>query len=64
MVDEKNQPLPGVTVRLDSTTVGCATDARGMFTLALPVASGKLIFSFVGFRMETKAFKAGDELFV
>lgn len=35
-----------------------------MFTLALPVASGKLIFSFVGFRMETKAFKAGDELIV
>lgn len=64
VVDEKNQPLPGVTVRLDSTTVGCATDARGMFTLALPVASGKLIFSFVGFRMETKAFKAGDELIV
>lgn len=56
VVDEKNQPLPGVTVRLDSTTVGCATDARGMFTLALPVASGKFIFSFVGFRMETKAF--------
>ena len=64
VVDEKNQPLPGVPVCLDSTTVGCATDARGMFTLALPVASGKLIFSFVGFRMETKAFKAGDELIV
>ena len=64
VVDEKSRPLPGVTVRLDSTTVGCATDARGMFTLALPVASGKLIFSFVGFRMETKAFKAGDQLIV
>ena len=64
VVDEKNQPLPGVTVRLDSTTVGCATDARGMFTLALPVASGKLIFSFVGFKMETKAFKAGSEVIV
>ena len=64
VVDEKNQPLPGVTIRLDSTTVGCATDAAGRFALTLPVASGKLIFSFVGFKMETKTFKAGDELLV
>lgn len=28
------------------------------------MASGKLIFSFVGFKMETKTFKAGDELLV
>lgn len=64
VVDEKNLPLPGVTIRLDSTTVGCATDASGLFSLTLPVASGKLIFSFVGFKMETKVFKAGDELIV
>ena len=54
VVDEKKQPLPGVTVRLDSTTVGCATDAQGAFTLALPVETGRLIFSFVGFRQEIK----------
>ena len=49
VVDEKNQPLPGVTVRLDSTTVGCATNEKGMFELILPVEKGQLIFSFVGF---------------
>ena len=64
VVDEKKQPLPGVTVRLDSTTVGCATDAQGTFTLALPVETGRLIFSFVGFKQEIKKFKAGDELLV
>ena len=64
VVDEKKQPLPGVTVRLDSTTVGCATDAQGLFTLTLPVEKGRLIFSFVGFKQEIKNFKAGDELLV
>lgn len=52
VMDEKSQPLPGVTVRLDSTTVGCATDAAGLFSLTLPVESGQLIFSFVGFKQE------------
>lgn len=64
VVDEKKQPLPGVTVRLDSTTVGCATDAQGVFTLTLPVETGRLIFSFVGFKQEIKNFKAGEELLV
>ena len=64
VMDEKNQPLPGVTVRLDSTTVGCATDAAGLFSLTLPVESGQLIFSFVGFKQEKRKFKAGEELIV
>ena len=49
---------------MDSTTVGCATDAQGLFTLTLPVEKGRLIFSFVGFKQEIKNFKAGDELLV
>ena len=64
VVDEKKQPLPGVTIRLDSTTVGCATDANGLFTISLPVESGELIFSFVGFKQEKKKFKSGDELVI
>lgn len=64
VVDEKNQPLPGVTVRLDSTTVGCATNEKGMFELILPVEKGQLIFSFVGFKQEKRSFKAGEEISV
>ena len=64
VIDEKNQPLPGVTVRLDSTTVGCATNEKGMFELILPVEKGQLIFSFVGFKQEKKSFKAGEEMIV
>ena len=64
VVDEKNQPLPGVTVRLDSTMIGCATNEKGMFELMLPVEKGQLIFSFVGFKQEKKSFRAGSEVIV
>lgn len=64
VIDEKKQPLPGVTVRLDSTTVGCATDANGMFSMTLPVESGELIFTFIGFKQERKKFKIGEELLI
>ena len=55
VVDETGIPLPGVTVRLDSTTVGSVTGQDGTFALVLPAKKGTLIFSFVGF--ETKRVK-------
>ncbi|MBS7156135.1 MAG: SusC/RagA family TonB-linked outer membrane protein [Sanguibacteroides justesenii] len=64
VVDDKNQPLPGVTIRVDSTTVGCSTDEKGLFSLVLPMETGRLIFSFIGFKQEVRKFKAGDELLV
>ena len=48
VTDGKKIPMPGVTVRLDSTTVGTATDVNGMFRLSLPMEKGTLVFSFVG----------------
>lgn len=64
VVDEKNQPLPGVTIRVDSTTVGCSTNEKGLFSLILPMETGRLIFTFVGFKQEVRKFKAGEELLV
>lgn len=58
VVDNRRQPLPGVTVRLDSTTVGTATNSNGVFQLVLPVEKGTLIFSFVGFKMKRVPFMA------
>ena len=56
VTDEKKLPIPGVTVRLDSTTVGTATDANGVFKLALPMEKGTLVFSFIGFKMKKVKF--------
>ncbi|HSV87329.1 MAG TPA: TonB-dependent receptor [Bacteroidales bacterium] len=39
--------LPGVTVQLQGTTQGTATDANGNFSLNVP-SDGVLVFSFVG----------------
>ena len=49
VVDKEGIPLPGVTVRLDSTTVGSVTGQDGTFVLVLPVKKGTLVFSFIGY---------------
>lgn len=46
--DANGEALPGVSVVLKGTTVGTSTDATGSFTLQVPVASGTLVFSFIG----------------
>ncbi len=56
VTDEKKQVLPGVTVRLEGTTVGTATNSMGVFTLMLPVREGFLEFSFVGFKNKRVRF--------
>lgn len=47
VTDETNEPLPGVTVVLKSTTGGVLSDADGKFTIS--VAEGNtLVFSYLG----------------
>lgn len=46
--DEQGQPLPGVTVVQEGTTIGTITDFDGNYTLDVP-ANGNLVFSFLGF---------------
>ncbi|MEG2340231.1 MAG: TonB-dependent receptor, partial [Odoribacter sp.] len=62
--DKKGEPIPGVTIRLDSTSVGTATDMDGKFMLQLPFVSGHLIFSSVGYKNKRVAFRAGEPLLV
>lgn len=50
VVDEKGNPMPGVTIRIKGTQMGAATDAEGHFTLPLPEGRYTLIFTFVGYR--------------
>lgn len=48
--DKQKEPLPGVTIKLANTIAGTATDNKGWFSLKLPVTTGTLEFSFVGFK--------------
>jgi len=56
VVDEKGQPLPGVTIVVKGTTAGATTDSNGRFTLGLPsgppTASTILVISFVGYEKQ------------
>jgi len=65
VVDEKKQVLPGVMVKLEGTTIGTATNTKGVFSLMLPVREGFLEFSFVGFKSKKVRFtEKSDTLLV
>ena len=56
IVDEANEPLPGVNVVLKGTTVGTQTDFDGKFEFPQQLAENDiLVLSFIGY--ETKTYK-------
>lgn len=64
VTDAKGIPLPGVTVRLEGSRVGTASDNDGNFALRLPVREGILACSFVGYKTREVPFAAGTHLSV
>ncbi len=56
VVDEKKEPMPGVTVKVGGTTWGTATNVKGIFLLVLPIQKGSLEFSFVGYKTKVLHF--------
>ena len=52
VLDDQEEPLPGVTVYLKGTSVGAITAVDGTYSLTIPTSvSGEVIaFSFVGFK--------------
>ncbi|RYY20201.1 MAG: SusC/RagA family TonB-linked outer membrane protein, partial [Cytophagaceae bacterium] len=51
VLDNKGQPLPGVTVLVKGTTNGTSTGVDGSFSLSVPEGA-TLVFSSVGFRSQ------------
>ena len=43
------EPLVGVNVVLEGTTVGVMTDLKGRFTLGVPNLNGTLAISYIGY---------------
>lgn len=55
VIDETGVPMPGVTVRIDGTTKGGATNLDGQYTISnAPVGEIKLVFSFIGYKKVSK----------
>jgi TonB-linked SusC/RagA family outer membrane protein len=58
VTDEKNQPLPGVTVTVKSTGKGTTTDFNGKFNVRVSDQTDSIRFAMIGF--QTKFFVAGS----
>lgn len=49
---EDGLPLPGVSVKVQGSTIGTSTSADGSFTLSIPENTKTILFSFTGFVTE------------
>lgn len=47
---ETEEPIPGVNILVQGTTIGTVTDINGRYDLAIPEGNRALLFSFVGYR--------------
>ena len=54
------EPLPGVTVMIEGTTQGTATDVNGQFTFPLGPAEYNIIFSYIGYERLVKKFNGNN----
>lgn len=57
VLDVTGQPIPGVTVVVEGSSTGTATDIDGAYSLIVPEGA-VLVFSFIGF--ETQRIPVGD----
>lgn len=48
VLDETDQPLPGVTVKIKNTTIATSTDTKGRYTINAD-RGAVLVFSFIGY---------------
>jgi iron complex outermembrane receptor protein len=56
VIDQNGGALPGVTVLVKGTTTGTATGPDGTYSLSAPETPGVLVFSFIGYTSQEKAF--------
>lgn len=55
IVDEKGEPLPGVSVRINKSDQGTVSDGNGNFTLNSVKETDTLNFSFIGYQNQSVA---------
>ncbi|MDG3582400.1 mucoidy inhibitor MuiA family protein [Galbibacter pacificus] len=59
--DEMGDPIPGVNVIIENTTIGTTTNFDGKYTLSIPKNSERIIFSYIGYKT---AFKPINNSFI
>ncbi|TAF67886.1 MAG: SusC/RagA family TonB-linked outer membrane protein [Cytophagales bacterium] len=61
VTDENGEPIPGVTVLVEGTSTGTATDVNGEYTIAVP-AGKSLIFQGIGYSSQIVAVNGQSSL--
>jgi len=56
----EGEPLPGVTVLVEGTNYGTATEEDGQYTIRLPTGRHTLQFSSVGYKAHTETVSVSD----
>jgi len=56
---ETSEPMPGVTVQIEGTSIGVATDANGNYEINVPGPNSVLVFSFIGY--STQKITVGEK---
>lgn len=59
---ETGDPIPGVNVAIQGTTVGTTTDSDGNFQIALPSDDAVLVFSFIGYTTQIVPFEEQSQI--
>jgi len=50
--DENNNPMPGVNIQVEGTTIGTISDGNGSYTISIPNENVVLVFSFIGYNTQ------------
>lgn len=64
VLDALQEPLVGVSIRIEGTTQGTITDVDGAFEVQVPAAGATLDFSYVGYLTEKVKVKPGQKSIV
>lgn len=57
--EENGEPLPGVNVVVEGSTLGTVTDLDGRYSISIPETARALVFSFIG--LETRRMEIGAQ---
>ncbi|NGM62050.1 TonB-dependent receptor [Sphingobacterium sp. SGG-5] len=60
--DENGRPVAGATVALVNSNLAIATDDKGYFSLPVPVQSGSILITAVGFEAQQLNFQQGQTI--
>lgn len=60
VIDPRNNPVAGVSIRLKNSNVGTTTDASGKFSLSIPGTSGIIEITSVGYQPQSMTVNASS----